>query len=191
MLYIPIPIIARNVTIWLLVFDNFVHLCLDSFSIILERQEHRAYICLLYFCKFCSVIFFLWQSEFMPFNFVALVILDACKSYNTLLNMTIHDLSIDVHSLLIVLLEVAIADELEQILSSLLIHLISIGVGLWVKVNLWLVDVEEAHRVSVCHLARFVGVQDIIGGRDDLVAVLLICEEPSEWSHLDSWSFVS
>ena len=191
MLHIPIPIVARNVTIWLLILNNFVHLRFDSLFVILERQEHWAYICLLYLCKFCSVIFFLWQSELMPFNFVTLVILNACQSYDTLLNMAIHDLSIDVHSLFVVLLEIPIADELEQVLSSLLIHLICIGVGLGVKVNLWLVDVEEAHRVSVCHLACFVCVQDVIGRRNDLVAVLLICEEPSEWSNLDSWSFVS
>merc|ERR1739844_865005 len=95
-LHIPIPIVARNITIWFFVLNDFVHLRFDSFFVILERQEHWAYVCLLYLCKFCSVIFFLWQCELMPFNFVTLVILDARKSYNTLLNMTIHDLSIDV-----------------------------------------------------------------------------------------------
>ena len=113
MLYIPIPVIACYISVWLLILDNFVHLLFDGFSVFLKRQEDRTDISLLYLSKFSPVIFLFWKCELMPFYLVTFIILNTCQSYDTLLNMITHDLSINVHSFLVVLLEITFFDEMK------------------------------------------------------------------------------
>ena len=108
MLHIPIPIVTSHISVRLLIGNNLVNLFLDSLPVVLESEKNWANISLLDFCEFCPVLLLLWESVLVSFDLVVFVILDACKSNDTLLDVISHHLPVNVHSLLVILLEIAI-----------------------------------------------------------------------------------
>ena len=78
--------------------------------------------------------------------------------------MISHGLLVDVQALLGVLYKVAMLDEVEEVGAARCVDLF----GVWVLVlchgDLWLVDVEEAHWVAICHGTGFFRVERVVRG---------------------------
>ena len=92
---------------------------------------------------------------------------------------------IDVHAVLSVLYKVSLLDEILQVGSTLCIYFVSVRIGFWVKCDLGLVDVEEAHGIAGGHRSGLLGIEGVVSWRYDLGTVLLIGEEAAERTNFD------
>lgn len=60
-------IVSLHCCIWILCNCNFHHFLFNSFAI-LESQENRAKVCVLSIAEFSTILFFLFNSQFMSFD---------------------------------------------------------------------------------------------------------------------------
>jgi len=167
-------IFTGHVTVWLRRLHDMSHACLDRLLIILECEENWAHICTLDISKFGPISLLLGQSELVALDPISLVVLNGGQADQTVLNVVAHGLPVDVEALIAILDEVALLDEVLQVFAPTLINLIIVRIHRSWESDLWLVDVQEAHGIAVCHRACLFGVQCVVGWADDPGAVILV-----------------
>ena len=141
---------------------------------VVESEENGADVCVLDESELRSVIFFLLNGEFMSFDQIVFVVLNTNASNDAELDLITQFLHRDVHVLLLIFDQIAFLNELLQVFFSFLIDLIIILRNSGLKINLWLVDMEEIHIVPFGEHPRFFGVDHVVGWGDDLLDVFLV-----------------
>ena len=159
----PDLVFASDVAVGGLRGYDLAHAHFDAFLVLSECQEDWAYICGLNISQFCSIVFFLFKGEFMPFDAVLLVVIDRGEPDEAKLRVITHRLLIDVHAVLGILYEVSLLDEMLQVGSTCRVYFISVWIGLRVECDLWFVNVEEAHGIAVSHRACLLSVEGVVG----------------------------
>jgi len=96
-----------------------------------------------------------------------------------------HRLPVDVEACIAILHKVALLNEMLEILTATRVNLFVIRVCFFRESDLWLVDIQEAHGVSVGHGACLLRVKCVVGWADDLRAVLLVSKVALEGSDFD------
>jgi hypothetical protein len=79
----------------------------NDFLVLSEREKHWFGVGILRVNKTRSILFLLGERVLMLLDAVVLVVVNRCKSEDTLLGVCAESLLIDVHSLAIVLLQKA------------------------------------------------------------------------------------
>lgn len=104
--YVLSVIVAINCSVWVLCHCDFHHFLLNSFTIV-KCQENWAEIGVLSIAKFSTILFFLFNCQFVSFDESIFVILNRCHAYNTILLSITHFLHVNIHSWLTVLYYIA------------------------------------------------------------------------------------
>ena len=181
----PHLVVTGDVTVGCLIRRDLGHAGLDGFLVLAEGEENGPNIGTLNISQLCPVCLFLGKGILVTLDALLLVVLDRGEADQSELSVIAQALLVDVDARFVVLHEVALLDEVHQVVASLSVDLLGVGVCIVRESDLRLVDVKETHGIALCHLAGLLSVEGVVGGGDNFVAVFLVGEEGLEGADFD------
>jgi len=156
-------IVACHIAIAFLLSD-LVDPLLNGFLVVTEGKEDGANVSVLNVSELGAVLFLLCEGELVALDELGLVVLDRGEAHDATLRVAFHSLLVDVEGRLIILLEEAFVDEVLQVVTTLEVDRLIIGVSLGIEVNFGLVDMQEGHLVALGHFTCLNRVESVISG---------------------------
>jgi len=131
----------------------------------LVSKENRSGVSVLHIGDLSSVGLFILPGELMLLDASGLIVVDVREGHYTILDVAAHFLRVDVNTGRSVLDQIALADELAQVVSCVLVDWRGVRVGSIWKFEISATHSEEAHFVIACNLAGLLRVHHVVWWR--------------------------
>ena len=148
------------------------HLSNDAIQVLAMRisKEDRFHVGIIYTDMLHTIFLFVATGKFVLHDTTFHIVLYPCSENESILGTSVHCLRIDIITVLLILQKPTFLAEEIELLTCYCIHACVVLVRTYFKVDLWLDDMIQGHRITCRLLACFVGIEYVVWTTADLLS---------------------